>query len=444
VSDALAPYVVGRDGPFGRAEAAHLLRRAGFGARPEEQERAVAAGLAATVEKLLADDEGKEAAQLGASGALVAEGDALAPLQGVWLGRMVATRAPLREKLALLWHGHFATSLAKVQRATWMWWQYELFRARGAGRFGELALAVARDPAMLVWLDGSSNEKTAPNENFARELLELFTLGRGEYGERDVQEAARCFTGWHVKEQRFWFNERAHDAKPKRVLGRDGLQDGGEVVDVAVAHPACARFVATKLLKAFVADAPDEAAIAETAAAFAEEGLDVHATLRRLFLSRLFFDRRWRRARIAAPVEWCVSLLRRTATRSKLAAVGTATGEMGQALFAPPDVKGWDGGAAWVSSRTLLARGRFAAALAYGDGALGTAVDWAMLAGTAADRDGATLVARLAELLVDDGLEPATRARLVAFADSEGAGGGATRIARVAHLLLSAPEALLV
>jgi len=444
----LAPYAVGRDGPFGPAEAAHLLRRAGFGATPTERAAAVQAGLDATVERLVAPlfaagAEGDEAARFAALGAGAAPNDELPALQGAWLGRMVHSRAPLAERLALFWHGHFATSIEKVRRGAAMWAQYELFRARGGGRFGELVGAVARDPAMVVWLDSESNEKTHPNENFSRELFELFTLGLSHYDEHDVKEAARCFTGWHLKDGRFWRNERAHDPARKRVLGRDGLQDGDEVIALAVEQPACAEFLGAKLLREFVTDAPSPEAELEAAAALREERLELAPFLRRLLRSRLFFAAEQRRARIAAPVEWAVGLLRRTGSRVKWSALGRELGEMGQALFAPPNVKGWDGGRAWISSRTLLARGRFAASLAYGDPALGLAVDWDERLGAAAAGDGATLVAVLAERLVDGDLAASSRDELTAFADSADAGRGAERAARIAHLMLSAPEALL-
>ncbi|MBL8843463.1 MAG: DUF1800 domain-containing protein [Planctomycetes bacterium] len=439
----LAPFVPGVDGPFDAAAAAHLLRHAAFGSRPEERDEAVRVGLQATLERLFARDEGKAAAQLAALAPSVAQGDDLPRLQALWLGRMVESACPLVEKLALFWHNHFATSFTKIQQCDWMWRQYELFRALGGGPFRELLQAAARDPALLVWLDGNSNVKSHPNENFARELFELFSLGVGHYSERDVQEAARAFTGWHVRDGRFWKNERAHDAGAKQLFGAP-VEDGGEVVDAAVRHPACAPFLAGKLLSAFVCDAPSAAAIAEVAAALREEELSIERTLRRLFGSRLFFAAEQRRARIAGPIEWCVGLLRRTRARCNLKAVAQAAAAMGQSLFAPPNVKGWEGGRTWISSRTLLARNRFAAALCHGEGELAIAVDWAKQVGALAEGAGLPLVAKLEALLTDDALEPATRARIVAFADDgAAAGSGVVRVQRVAHQLLGAPEAQL-
>ncbi len=435
----LAPFVPGVDGPFDDAAAGHLLRSAAFGSRPEERAEAVSAGLPATLDRLFSRDEGKAAAQLAALAPTVSQSDEFPRLQGLWLGRMVESGAPLLEKLALFWHNHFATSQVKVQQNDWMWRQYALFREKGSGSFRELLQAAARDPALLVWLDGNSNVRSHPNENFARELLELFSLGVGHYSERDVQEAARAFSGWHVRDGLFWRNERSLDTGTKRLFGVE-LTDGGEVIDVATRQAACAPFLAGKLLRAFVTDLPDAAAVAEVAAALVEEELVVGTTLRRLFASKLFFATTARRSRIAGPVEWCVGLLRRTRARSKYRAVAEAAAAMGQSLFAPPNVKGWEGGRSWISSRTLLARGRFAAELCYG-GELGITIDWEKLAGESARVGGAPLVATLEAILVDDALDPTTRARIVDFASSAAAGAGTLRVQRVAQLLLGAPEA---
>src|SRR5262249_29884308 len=149
-------------------------------------------------------------------------GEPLRKLRALWLLRMVQTRAPLHEKLALFWHGHFATSIEKVQQLRLIWRQYRLFREKGAGPFRELLQEVSRDPAMLIWLDSNSNGRILPNENYARELMELFSLGVGHYGEHDVREAARAFTGWQVRDDRFWFDAHEHDGGEKRVLERSG------------------------------------------------------------------------------------------------------------------------------------------------------------------------------------------------------------------------------
>ncbi len=447
----LAPYVPGRDGPFARDEASHLLRRAGFSATVAELDGAVRAGLAATLEQLFLADEGKAARQLAATAPVVTQADDLSALQALWFGRMVATRAPAVEKLALFLHGHFATSFEKVARATWMWQQYALLRENGAGSFRDLLQAISRDPAMLLWLDSNSNEKGLPNENYARELMELFSLGVGHYSERDVQEAARAFSGWHVKDGRFWLNPRAHDAKEKTVLGCAAPLDGGDVVDLCASHAECPRFLARKLLRFYVEPEPAADAVEELATALVEEQLQLAPVLRRLFGSQRFFAEAARRAVIAGPVEWCVGLLRKTGARVNFRAAAAAAAAMGQSLFAPPNVKGWDGDRAWISSQALLERVRFAEAMAYGDGEVGVTIDWERVAGDAAAASaagepggGERLVVQLSQRLIDGALLPETTARIAAFAQTAEAGTGETRVRRVAQLVLSAPEALLI
>jgi len=442
-SGALERYVPGRDGPFGFDEAAHLARRAGFSLAAEGVEELARAGPDGAVELLFRGDEGDEARALAAQAGLVCELDDLPKLQALWVARMAATRAPALEKLALFLHGHFATSFEKVKRSAWMWQQYRLFREQGAGPFRELLLAVSRDPAMLVWLDSNSNERGRPNENYAREVMELFSLGVGHYGERDVQEAARAFSGWHVKDGRFWFNPRAHDDGEKELLGRRGPLDGGDVVDLCVANRACPRFLADKLLRFYVAPDPPEEWVEGFAAVLVQEELAIGPALRRLFASRAFYAGAARVALVGSPIDFCVGTLRRLRGRARWRAVAEAAAAMGQALFAPPNVKGWDGDRAWINSRTLLERARFATGVAYGDGSLGAVVAWEGVVDGRDREDPARLVAVLAHRLLQRPLPAETAARLEQYAASEAAERGEARVRRVAHLILTAPEAQL-
>jgi uncharacterized protein (DUF1800 family) len=457
--DLLAGYVPGRDGPFGFDEAAHLARRAGFSLPARDVDELAALGPEAAVDRLFGGalgatpdegpDEGGEARAIATQSAIVTqsgftnEDESLPKLQALWLARMATTRAPAVEKLALFWHGHFATSFEKVKRTAWMWEQYRLFREHGAGSFRDLLLAVARDPAMLVWLDSNSNERGRPNENFAREVMELFSLGVGNYREKDIQEAARAFSGWHLKDGVFWLNERAHDGGEKEVFGRRGNLDGRDVVDLCVAQPACPRFLATKLLRFYVTPMPSPAQVDELSAVLLEEKLVVGAALRRLFLSKAFYDPAVRGRLIGSPVDWCIGLLRRTRGRARWVAVAAATSAMGQALFLPPNVKGWDGDRAWINSRTLLERARFATALAYGGGDVAATISWNGLLPSRDHDDPVRMVGALAKQLLQSPLSSETAARLVDFARGETQGGEAG-VRRVAHLLLTAPDAQLV
>jgi len=257
----LDPFVPGPSDPFDRRKAAHLLRRAGFGAAPAAIDRAVAEGMEQTVESLF--DEATEEEDFyqktfrAINGPLTNFGD-IGAAQAWWVYRMMTTRAPLREKLTLFWHGHFATGFEKVDNSRLMHQQVETIRRHAWGNVRELTLAIARDPAMVVWLDGESNTKEHPNENFARELMELFTCGIGHYTESDVREAARAFTGWHRDKTQFAFNAGDHDAGRKHFLGKLGRFDGGDIIDILMQQPATLHFLARKLLRFFAAPVPSE------------------------------------------------------------------------------------------------------------------------------------------------------------------------------------------
>jgi len=249
-SEHLAPWRPGVDGPWDRAAAAHLLDRAGFGAGPGELDAAVERGFEATLAGLF-EPAGHDRALREGIRSLLGNGD-VETLQAWWMALMLGGGDPLSERLALHWHDWFATSHDKVDDVRMMHAQNELFRSRGAGDFRELLHAVTVDPAMLVWLDGDDNRRGHPNENFAREVMELFALGIGNYTERDVLEAARGLTGMGTAGRAYRFRERHHDAGPKTIFGRTGDFDGPGTVDLVLAQPACARHVARGLLDRFL------------------------------------------------------------------------------------------------------------------------------------------------------------------------------------------------
>jgi len=375
---ALPPFEPSPADPFDRRKAAHLLRRAGFGATTKEIDSAVERGLEATVEQFFDDAEAaaQEAefrATFEAVNNRLVAFDETEGLQAWWVYRMARTRTPLVEKLTLFWHGHFATSNDKVDNAWLAHRQVETLRRHAWSGLRELTLAVAKDPAMIVWLDGESSTKAHPNENFARELLELFTCGIGHYTERDVQEAARAFTGWHREDAEFAFKADDHDAGRKGFLGKSGRFDGGDVVDILMQQPATARFVAGKLLRFFAAPEPPAEVLEEAAALYTRTGLNAKWFLRELFLSRWFFSPACYRSRLASPAEYAVGAVRALGARWPSGVVAEHLGSMGQRLYAPPNVKGWDGESAWVGSATWAARQQFAADLAALEG--GSPVD---------------------------------------------------------------------
>jgi hypothetical protein len=355
----LAPFVPSADNPFDARKAAHLLRRAGFGAAPAEIAAAVARGMEETIDDLFveADDEEAEFQRTFAavSGKLLNVGDA-GVCRSWWVYRMLTTRVPLREKLSLFWHGHFATSINKVEDTQLMLQQIDTLRRLGFGSFRELVGAVARDPAMIVWLDGESNVKEHPNENFARELMELFTCGIGNYTEQDVLEAARAFTGWHRAGSAFTFNNDVHDAGVKRLLGRRGKFDGGDVIDLLMAHPATPRFIARKLLRFFSAPNPPDDVVHEAAELYDRTQLNTRLFLRELFQSQYFYADECIRSRIASPVEFVIGINRTLNVRQPASDLVGHLDAMGQQLLGPPNVKGWDGEEKWINSTTLAAR----------------------------------------------------------------------------------------
>jgi uncharacterized protein (DUF1800 family) len=358
---ALRPY----EGEWDFGAAAHLWRRAGFGAPPDRIDDALRRPIGEEVARLV-DGPGKDRpvdeletifdAVLGANNPDHAR---------AWLlARMVRSEHPLREKMALFWHGHFATSIAKVRDLEWMMNQYRLFLERGLGPFPELLDAVARDPAMIRWLDNETNTKGQPNENFARELFELFTLGIGNYTERDVQEAGRAFTGWHLLRGRFHFSRSTHDHGEKEILGRSGAFGGEDVLAIALDQPACGRFLARKLIEFFVRPDPDDEVVASLGLWLKATGYDIADALRVLFGSKLFFAPAARGALIRSPIDFGVATARVFEAKVDTQAAVPAMRAMGQDLLAPPNVKGWPGQRAWINTASWLARVNVAGPLA--------------------------------------------------------------------------------
>jgi uncharacterized protein (DUF1800 family) len=276
-----------------------------------------------------------------------------------WANRMLATRRPLEEKLTLFWHGHFATANNKVRDARMMQRQNEMLRARASGGLRDLLIGILKDPAMLVFLDNGENIKTRPNENFGRELLELFTMGVGNYSERDVREAARAFTGWTNDALAFRFDAAQHDSGQKTFLGRTGALDGEDIIDTILAQPVSAEFIASKLYRFFVRDEVSGAVAAELGRTFRDNGYQLKPLLKRMFLSRDFYSPASVGTQIKTPVHLMVSTYRKLDLREvpTIPDFGRMTSSLGQSLFNPPNVAGWAGGRTWITPATLLQRG---------------------------------------------------------------------------------------
>jgi uncharacterized protein (DUF1800 family) len=366
--------------PFDRKWAAHLYRRAGFGASRQELLDAVSRGLKDTLDLLLRGqpDADELLDTLNDAGRYAARKRTANPLRAWWLYVMLHGGHPLREKMTLFWHNHFATSIAKVQDPGLMFRQNYLIRWHALARFGPLLREMSRDGAMLVWLDSNSNVKGRPNENYARELMELFSLGVGNYTEKDIREAARAFTGWHFDGEGYEFNAAVHDDEPKTVLGRTGNHNGDDVVKIVLAQPACAKFLVRKLYRFFISEAvePPDAFLEPLAQSFRASDYNISALLRTMLSSQHFFSEYAFRQRIKCPVEFVIGAVRAVyrETHEKDREYRPLPQEvlvprmeaMGQQLFAPPNVKGWPGGRAWLNTSTMLARDNFAQALAVG------------------------------------------------------------------------------
>lgn len=365
----LTPHDANREGAWSIREAAHLLGRTQFGFTPAELSLTLETGLTASLERLLSPQaetaEFRQAEEALRKTALATS--EIGDLKIWWLYRMWATANPLAEKITLFWHNHFATSYDKVRSVPQMLAQNELIRRSGQGDFKELLHGMARDTAMLVWLDGNANRKRHPNENFAREIMELFALGVGNYTEKDIQEAARAFSGWHVHDGEFWFNRLQHDDSTKTVFGKSGNFDGAAIVDLCLAEPACPRFLALKLLKTFVRPEPTPDMIDALGARIRAHDFSLTPVLRELFSSQLFFHSASRRNVIKSPLDLVVGSLRSLAATVKWPPVARLLANLGQDVFEPPSVKGWEGGRLWINSSSILLRTNFATELASGE-----------------------------------------------------------------------------
>ncbi|TKC87335.1 DUF1800 domain-containing protein [Trinickia terrae] len=283
-------------------------------------------------------------------------------LRAWWMREMVVTPSPLTERMTLFWHNHFTSSQDKVGYPQLMLAQDELLRREALGNFGVMLHDVAKDPAMLLYLDGASNRKGRPNENFAREVMELFTLGEGHYSQRDVSEAARAYTGWGVDPdtQAFVFRPQQHDDGVKTVLGQTGPFDGDQVLDILLAQPEAATLVTSELWREFVSETPDPAQVEPIADRFRASHYDIKVALRGLFLSDAFWNDDNRGVLVKSPVEFVVGALREfdVGYDGTEPFAGTVR-NLGENLFYPPNVKGWPGGQTWINSSTLLARKQF-------------------------------------------------------------------------------------
>ncbi len=409
----LAPWEPTPDEPFDRFRAGHLMNRAAFGGTPDELDALVEIGPDRAADILLDfpdasavemnandvpdessltdvprndierrqamtearqqaggnDQDTRTAMQLLRQAWTRASRQHIAECQQWWIRRMADGPYPLQEKLTLFWAGHFTSSFRDDRDGSWrLWNQNELLRRHAAGNFIELVRRVSRDPAMLKYLNNDRNNKNSPNENYARELMELFTLGVGNYSERDIKEVARAFTGWGHDGVEFRFRPDFHDDGEKSVFGVTGNMGGDEVIALLAQHPACGPYVSGRLYHYFVGEAPDEAVVASLARVLVNANFELRPLLRTILRSRAFYDSANIGNRIKSPVQLLAGTHRLLAVQVPGATqINRQLEKLGQVPFAPPNVKGWPGqfdGRRWINTATLLARYNFASEVA--------------------------------------------------------------------------------
>lgn len=352
------------DEPWTRQRASLLIRRAGFAPTERELQSAlpmkpgeILSGMMGQAPSAMAQRESFERDSGELAKSVLAASD-MKQLAAWWLFRMLHSPAPLIEKMTLFWHGHFATGGEKVLDVELMHTQNQLFRENAVGDFRELVQGIAKDPAMLIYLDSVSNRKTRANENFARELMELFCLGEGNYTEADVQQLAKCFTGWEIRRKRFRFNPYQHDDSKKTLLGNENIESGENAVECVLASPHMPRFIVRKLFRFFVSDedTPTDEFLAPLTNRFTESKYSIEEVVRMILSSRLLLSEWSVGRKIRSPIELVIGWMRTMqCTTNMRFLVGGLLG-LGQSLFFPPNVKGWEGGRAWINSSTLVGR----------------------------------------------------------------------------------------
>ncbi len=446
LADPWRPYAPDARSPWDLERVVHLHRRSGFGASPAEVRRDLDEGQETSLARVL---EGRvraappdfEELQASMAERAVTRTEP-SHLQAWWVWRMLVGPDPLRERLTLFWHDHFATSQLKVQDLALMLRQNHAFRAEALGPFGRLLERSVKEPALLLWLDAETNRKGHPNENLARELMELFTLGIGNYTERDVKEAARALTGWYVGEDGFVDREVRHDAEEKEILGHRGFHSGDDLLRILLAHPATARHLARKLAQEFLGEGvADEAALSDLADGLRERDLDLRWAVETILRSELFFSAESRGRRVVGPAEFVVGTVRSLGLEEpppSTLVLAYWLARAGLDLFFPPNVGGWPGGVSWLAPRQLVARANYVQALVEGRGTARPALD------------GAALQRELEPLAVGRDVQDVLAILLVGHALSDGDSADVVpagspppleRLPGLALTLLSGPEA---
>jgi len=476
-------------------EAAHLLNRAWFGGSPEEVERLHRMGRHRAVDHLLSATDAPGAFPLPAWAdpstnaetirnlfadrkisreerkGLTAEqldqkrremrreiqrklGEYSIEAQAFWFHRILQTMAPLREKMTLFWHDHFATSIQKVKQPMFMVRQNQMFRDQALGSFEKLTRSIVVDPAMMIYLDTPNSRKGKPNENFAREVMELFTLGEGHYTEQDIREAARAFTGYQLNRLTgaVTHNRKQWDAEPKTIFGHTGPFTGDDVVTLIFKQNRPSAFIAEKLWRYFVSEDEPAGVIAALAAIIRENDHRVEPALRAIFLSEEFYDSAVIRNQIKCPVQFLVSMLKQFEITTPPAGLALRSQrDLGQQLFLPPNVAGWDWGQAWINTNTLLSRYNIAGYISQGSddpmirklglgGARHKGPDYESIAPRSLRKNPEELVGELSRRFFQGPIPETATASFIDYAKSkQGVVFTNKEVAELCHLMLSTP-----
>ena len=388
-----------------RARAAHLLRRAGFSPTVAEVDLAVKDGLTATTDRLLNPTASDTTLETRLSRDTF-DFTRAADVRLWWLVRMASTERPLVEKMTLFWHGLLTSSYRKAGAKTdLMYVQNQFLRAHALGSLRDLLVGITKDGAMLHWLDGTGSTRAHPNENYARELMELFTMGVGNYTETDVRESARALTGWYVaRDGSVSFRPAAHDNGSKTFLGHTGNLGLEDIVDIILAHPATPRYISTRLFQFFVHPSPTDAELKPAIDAYAQSKGNIRAIVGAILRSEAFYSGKAYRGLVKSPTELTAGLLRQFNLPVNLHVAGAGEA-MGQALLDPPNVAGWPGGSDWLSTGSWMARARF---LLYQSEQQREQVGRVLGSGKPED-----VVATAVKLMVDDDLTPRARGAIV-------------------------------
>jgi len=464
-------YQASAESPWDVRKVGHLYRRAAFGATAAELDEGVRLGPERTIELLLngrtgADDRSGDTNSLIPAIRQANNGN---QLSAWWLYRMLYASHPLREKLTLFWHNHFATSNLKVNNAGHMLGQYELLRRHAQGNFRTLLQEISTDPAMLIWLDTNTSPRQQPNENYARELMELFSLGinnyrqpgRANYTEEDIREAARAFTGWRLENNRAVFRAQLHDDGEKNVLGQRGRWRAHDIVRICLEQESCAYFITAKLFNFLIGDElPATPELLEPLATrFRDSDYNFGALVETVLRSNLFFAPAAYRSKVKSPIDFTLGMIRSLEGHVRDGGgggVGTLTlvpilDGLGQRPFYPPSVAGWDGGRAWLNGQTLLLRQNLALALTSTfDNRFDDRCDPARLLRRHQRNSDAEMINFLLRIFLQDDLPAAARNRLLEYArqtqkqttpvyltDDDAA---AQRIRTLSHMVLTMPE----